>query len=201
MKYFFNQSRSFRDRVMAICFVFFEDFRSELLRASSPSHTHADSRSEPPVFKRLFGPHNVVEVFSGDFRDLSSTILTGSRTPHGSQTLLHDGSRTPGQSGAWIPVTRHTLQAIAGPPTLRPRGTRKSHHRSSTLSTTPKPLEHQLCITQSSTPPIQLPPLRAHISLVPVLRATINWRPQLLGTRTRTLPPATIQHRLPWPSG
>lgn len=35
--------------------------------------------------------------------------LTGSRTPHyGSQTPLHDGSRTPGQSGAWDPSNPNT---------------------------------------------------------------------------------------------
>lgn len=139
----------------------------------------------------VFLTHNPLwkKSFPGDFRDLFSTILTGSRTPrYGSQTPLHHGSRTPGQSGAWIRVTRHTLQvkhscsptdtqggtfvfhslvysqmkkstalatmmslpprlkAMAGPPTLRPRGSRKCHHHRSTLSTTPKLLEHQLWV-------------------------------------------------------
>lgn len=36
-------------------------------------------------------------------------FVTGSRTPHyGSQTPLHDGSRTPGQSGAWDPNNPNT---------------------------------------------------------------------------------------------
>lgn len=126
------------------------------------------------------------------------------------------------------------LKAMVGPPTLRLRGTQKSHHHRSTLSTIHKLLEHQLCelkhttrlqmfigcfsvprlcnilmcapmlsvfvgIIQSSTPPMQPPPLRAHISLVPVHRATTRWRPHLLVTRTHILLPATIQRRLLWP--
>lgn len=54
-------------------------------------------------------------------------------------------------------------------------------------------------IIQSSTPPMQPPPLRAHISLVPVHRATTRWRLHLLVTRTHILLPATIQRHLPWP--
>lgn len=35
--------------------------------------------------------------------------VAGSRTPHyGSQTPLHDGSRTPAQSGAWDPNNPNT---------------------------------------------------------------------------------------------
>lgn len=38
-----------------------------------------------------------------------------------------------------------SLKAMAGPPSLRPWGSQKSLHHRSTLSTTPKLLEHQLC--------------------------------------------------------
>lgn len=46
-------------------------------------------------------------VFGVFFPELC--FVTGSRTPHyGSQTPLHDGSRTPGQSGAWDPNNPNT---------------------------------------------------------------------------------------------
>ena len=121
------------------------------------------------------------------------------------------------------------LRATAGPPTLRLRATQKSRRHRSTPSTTPKRLERPPCewkrpppaaqrsvirltcvcvcvracvrvgITQSSTPRMLPPPLRAHISLVPALRATTRWCPPLWVTRTHTLQPATTRRRPPWP--
>lgn len=48
---------------------------------------------------------------TGDRTELTDTRISipGSRTPHyGSQTPLHDGSRTPAQSGAWDPNNPNT---------------------------------------------------------------------------------------------